>query len=350
MIDATAAPRAGEELDLVRLQSYLGKPVIGVEQFPSGHSNLTYLIRLPGEEWVLRRPPFGSTVKTAHDMGREFRILSKLHPVYPPAPRPLLYCEDPGVLGAPFYLMERRHGLVIRRRWPEALGRSPELCRRMSEAFIDNLIALHKVDYEAAGLGDFGKPEGYIARQVEGWARRWVNAQTESLPDMDHVAAWLKSHMPAESRAAVIHNDYKFDNVMLNPDDPTRIVGVFDWEMATVADPLMDLGTALSYWMDATDQPEFQAIAFAPTLGEGFPDRTRFLERYFDSSGREMADVSYYYVYGLFKLAVILQQIFFRYTQGLTKDARFASFAITVRLLSRQAAAASAGGLQPGGW
>ncbi|MBM3736769.1 MAG: phosphotransferase family protein [Acidobacteria bacterium] len=330
-----APPRPGEEIDAARIGAWLGKDVT-VAQFPAGHSNLTYLVRAGGEEYVLRRPPFGTQVKTAHDMGREFRVLSKLHAVYPPAPKPYAYCEDPSVIGAPFYLMERRHGTVIRKETPRELEESPDLCRRLSQSMVANLALLHSVDFEAAGLKDLGKPEGYVRRQIEGWSKRWTVAQTGPVPEMDELAVWLAARMPTESGAAIIHNDYKLDNMLLDPTDLTRITGVLDWEMATVGDPLMDLGTALSYWVEPTDPPEFLEARLAPTATPGFYTRAEAVERYAEITGRDVSGIAYYYVYGLFKLAVILQQIYYRYAHGLTRDHRFAGFGGVVLSLARQ--------------
>lgn len=340
----TAPPRAGEEIPVERLAGYLRQHLPGaatgavtVEQFPSGHSNLTYLVRAAGEEFVLRRPPFGTRVKGAHDMGREFRVLSRLHVVYPPAPKPVLYCEDPDVLGAPFYLMQRLRGLVVRRELVPPLAGSPDACRALSQAMVDNLARLHAVDPEAAGLRDLGKPEGYVRRQVEGWTRRWEDAKTREIPAMDTAARWLAVRMPAESGAAIIHNDYKLDNLLLDPENPSRITGVLDWEMATLGDPLMDLGTSLSYWSEVGDSPEFLACAISPTANPGFFTRQEVVDRYAEISGRAVPHPDYYYVYGLFKLAVILEQIYFRFVRGLTNDRRFAQFEVTVPELARQA-------------
>ena len=345
MIDdpnTTAPARPGEELDAVALAAFLRRQLPGldgdvvVEQFPSGHSNLTYMVRIGTTECVLRRPPFGTQVRSAHDMGREYRVLSRLQAVYPPAPRPLVYCDDPSVIGAPFYLMERLRGLVIRKELPAALATDPGRCRELSRSLVDNLARLHSVDLEAAGLAGFGKPQGYVRRQIEGWSARWRDARTNDLPEMDRLAAWLAERMPPESGAALIHNDYKLDNVMLDPASLTTVTGVLDWEMATVGDPLMDLGTALSYWVEAADPPEFLASRLAPTAFPGFYTRREVIHRYAEVAGRDVPNPNYYLAYGLFKLAVILQQIFYRYAHGHTRDPRFAGFGDVVLALARQ--------------
>ena len=340
----TAPPRPGEQLDLARLEAWLAEGPVECEQFLAGHSNLTYLIRASGNEYVLRRPPFGTQVKSAHDMGREYRVLSHLHAVYPLAPHPLRYCEDLSVLGAPFYLMGRLPGIVIRKELPEALAASPAECRRLSHALVDNLAALHGLDLEAAGLADFGKPQGYVRRQIEGWSKRWREAQTEEVPAMNEAAQWLAVRLPTESGAALIHNDYKLDNILVDPADPARLTGLLDWEMATVGDPLMDLGTALSYWIEASDPPAFQQLRFSPTIAPGFISRREYVERYAERRGRPVPDPVYYYVYGLFKLAVILQQIYYRYAHGHTQDARFAPLGEVAKGLGRQACEAIAAG------
>ena len=254
LIDQPQPTRAGEELDASKLEVLLKahfpelQGPIEVTQFSKGYSNLTYLLRFGEREMVLRRPPFGAKIKSAHDMGREFRILSRLMEVYPKVPRPLAYCDDEIVLGAPFYVMERVRGVILRAKAPEGLDLPPPLMKRISESFIENLVAIHAVDYAAAGLADLGKPEGYVARQVEGWARRYPNARTDDIPEMDRLATWLNEHKPADSGACLIHNDYKYDNLVLAPDDLTQIVACLDWEMATLGDPVMDLGSTLGYW------------------------------------------------------------------------------------------------------
>ncbi len=342
-LDRTRPIRAGEELRLDRLEDYLQAHLSGstgpltVEQFPSGHSNLTYLVRWGDQQYVLRRPPFGSQVKSAHDMGREFRVLSKLHAAYPPAPRPILDCDDLEVLGAPFYLMQRVKGVILRRDLPEGLVFPPETARRLGESFIENLAALHAIDYEAIGLSDLGKPVGYVRRQVEGWIKRYAGSQTDQIPEVDSVAAWLTERMPEESGASLIHNDYKYDNVVLDPGDLTRIIGVLDWEMSTIGDPLMDLGTTISYWIDPGDSPEMHLIRWAPTTEPGNLTRPELVAHYARQTGRDVSNIVYYYVFALFKTAVIAQQIYYRYHQGLTQDARFAFFIEATKIMMRAA-------------
>jgi aminoglycoside phosphotransferase (APT) family kinase protein len=331
-------------LDAARLLSYLRGRLPGLEgeaevkQFPAGFSNLTYLLRVGADEFVLRRPPFGSRVRTAHDVGREHLILSRLRPVYKKVPRPVLFCEDESVIGAPFYLMERVRGPILRARPPADVELSPGVMRRLSEAFVENLVEIHAIDYEAAGLGGLGRPEGYVRRQVEGWARRYVDARTDDVPAIERLAAWLSEHAPPESgRAALIHNDYKYDNLVLAPGDAGEVVAVLDWEMATVGDPLMELGTALGYWVDADDPEEWRRHGFGLTALPGGLARAGLVERYARLTGREVPGVVFYYAYGLLKIAVIVQQIYARYRMGLTSDARFASLAGLVRACGRLA-------------
>ncbi len=342
-LNQPVAVRAGEELPLEQLTAYLRQQFAGstesltVEQFPHGFSNLTYLVRLGDKELVLRRPPFGNKVASAHDMSREFRMLTRLSEVYPAAPRPELYCADDAVIGCPFYLMERRHGLILRKKLPEGITIDRNTARRMSQNLIDNLATLHAIDYQTAGLSEMGKPEGYVQRQVSGWTKRYVQAQTAVVPAMDEVAHWLNEHLPAESGASVIHNDYKYDNVMLDSNDFTKIVAVLDWEMATIGDPLMDLGTSLGYWVQSSDPVELQQAAFGPTALPGSLTRQELVVRYEEQSGIRVTDEVFYYCFGLFKLAVIVQQIFARFARGNTKDPRFAKLDQLVFLLAQQA-------------
>lgn len=340
----TRKVREGEELDADRLARWLEDRLptgdIAIEQFPAGSSNLTYLIRIGDEEYVLRRPPFGNTVKSAHDMGREFNVLSKLSAVYAPAPKPLLFCEDQTVIGCEFYLMERRRGLIIRGKAPDELGDSTDLQRAVCRSFIENLAALHSLDYEGAGLGDLGRPEGYVRRQVEGWTKRYFNAKTDDWPELESAIEWLNNNIPAETGAALIHNDYKFDNVMLDPADPTRITAVLDWEMVTVGDPLMDLGTTLGYWMAKEAGDAMLSMPFNPRVLMENITRQDLAEMYSEISGHDVSNILYYYVFGTFKIAVIAQQIYARYVKGFTKDERFAMFNHFVAALGKLAALA----------
>jgi aminoglycoside phosphotransferase (APT) family kinase protein len=332
--------RAGEEVDVAKLAAYLetqfGPGEVAVSQFPGGHSNLTYLVRHGDREYVMRRPPFGSKVKSAHDMGREFTVLTKLWPVYGCAPRPFAYESTGDVLGAPFYLMERRRGVVLRKDLPESLTSDLPRVRRVCELLVDALVDLHAVDYMTAGLADFGKPVGYIERQVSGWTKRYVDSQTDDIPAITEGNAWLAAHLPAEGPPALIHNDFKFDNVIYDP-SLERITGVLDWEMATVGDPLMDLGTSLSYWAEASDPVVFHQAPFGPTSRPGMMTRKDFAQRYFERSGRYSDNLVFYYAFGLLKTAVVLQQIYYRWRKGITSDERFANLILGVRVLSEQA-------------
>jgi aminoglycoside phosphotransferase (APT) family kinase protein len=274
-------------------------------------------------------------------MGREWKLLSGLQGVYPRAPRPLAFCEDEAVLGAPFYLMERVQGVILRGDGSGAgLALGPEVLRATSTALIDNLAELHAVDLAGTGLGALGRPAGYVERQVKGWTERYQAARTEEVLEIEAAAAWAASHLPAASGAALIHNDYKYDNVVLDPADLTRVVAVLDWEMATIGDPLMDLGTTLGYWTDPGDSPLLKASAFGPTHLPGSLSRREVAARYAERTGRPVDDLLFHYVFALFKLAVIIQQIYRRYVDGHTHDPRFASMGQLVRVLGTQAARA----------
>lgn len=337
--DLPTTVRPGEELDLEKLEPFLRRHFPGqgaafsVQQFPSGHSNLTYSVQLGEQKMVLRRPPFGSKVKSAHDMGREFRVLSKLHAVYPPAPKVLLYCDDESVVGSPFYVMEPISGMILRRDPPPGLAFTPATARQLCEAFVDNLARLHGVDYVAAGLGDFGKPLGYVERQVQGWIERYHGSKTHDYPEVEKLSAWMRENLPVSGYATLIHNDYKFDNVVLDAGDLSKIIGVLDWEMSTVGDPLSDLGSTLGYWVNADDPEELQKLRWGPTNYPGSMTRSEVVQRYAQASGRSVDHMVFYVVFARFKLAVIVQQIYYRYHQGLTKDPRFAAMADAVQIL-----------------
>jgi aminoglycoside phosphotransferase (APT) family kinase protein len=330
LIDQTRPVRRGEEIDLERLWDYLSRSLPGlngplsVEQFPAGFSNLTYLIRAGERQLVLRRPPIGAKIKTAHDMSREFTILSGLYPIYQKVPRPLLFCQDESVIGAPFYVMERVEGVILRAQPPKEIKLTTESMRRLSETFVATLVEIHDVDYTRAGLGNLGVPDGYVKRQVEGWIGRYQRSQTDDVPEIDRLSRWLSESMPADSKPpALIHNDYKYDNIVLAPDDMSNVLAVLDWEMATIGDPLMDFGTTLGYWVDSDDSEEWKKHAFGITMLPGSFSRTELVQRYAESSGRDLTNVVFYYAFGLLKIAVIVQQIYFRYKQGLTRDQRF---------------------------
>jgi len=338
--DNAVAVRAGEELDLARLSAYLGRHFDGtgpltVEQFPAGHSNLTYRVTWGGREFVLRRPPFGSQVKSAHDMGREYRVLSKLHEAYDVAPKVILYCDDLCVLDAPFYLMEPIRGTILRRQLPPGLLLSAAVARHLSESFLDNLVRLHAVEYDKIGLSDLGKPQGYLERQVRGWIERYHNSATHDLPEVGRISAWLTQHLPVSSDATLIHNDYKYDNVVLDSKDITKIVGVLDWEMCTLGDPLSDLGTTLAYWTNPDDPHELQEIYAAPTTIPGTLTRAQLAQRYAHATGRGIHDMVFYLAFARFKVAVIVQQIYYRYARGLTHDERFATMPHRIAVLMR---------------
>lgn len=349
--DQPRGVRAGEELNEQKLASYLRAHLpnlhdaLTVKQFPAGFSNLTYLLQFGDRQLVLRRPPIGAKIKTAHDMGREFRILSHLHPVYRKVPEPLLFCEDDTVIGAPFYVMERVSGIILRAQSPAGSQLTPETMRRLSTAFVENLVEIHAIDYRAAGLGDLGSPQGYVNRQIEGWTKRYYNAQTDDVREINQLADWLRANLPQDSPGTLIHNDYKYDNLVLSSEDIARVIAVLDWEMATVGDPLMDLGTTLGYWVESTDSEEWQRSGFVLTRLPGNLSRKEVVAYYAERSGRQVGDAAFYYAYGLLKIAVIVQQIYFRYKQGLTRDSRFAGLGSLVKACGVQAERAVEGGL-----
>jgi aminoglycoside phosphotransferase (APT) family kinase protein len=342
--DKPTKVRQGEELDLKAIEPFLKDNIPGlsggilVEQFPSGYSNLTYLIRLGDRELVLRRPPFGRKAKTAHDMGREYRILNALYPVFPFCPKPLVYTEDASIMGCPFYVMERIKGIILRKTLPEGLEFTPDQMNSLCENLLDVHYKLHSLDYKAIGLEGFGKPEGYVRRQVEGWSERYRTARTPDAPRFETVMQWLQDKMPPDfSKPAVIHNDFKFDNVVLNPADPLKIVGVLDWEMATVGDPLMDLGCSLGYWVQSDDPPNLQALGTQPTSLPGALTRKELVKRYAEKAGIRIDNFDFYFCFGLFRLAVIVQQIYYRFYHGQTKDERFKMLIMVAHILEEQA-------------
>ncbi len=343
-MDEATKIRKGEELDTRKVEAFLRDVIPGLEgamaiqQFPSGASNLTYLVTVGEREMVLRRPPFGTKAKTAHDMGREYKVLKALGPVYPYCPRPLAYTDDPEVMGCSFYVMQRIRGVILRKNIPESLGFGPGDMTHLCENLFKVLYELHCVDYREIGLGALGKPEGYVERQVTGWSRRYRSARTPDVPEAEVIMNWLKEKMPPDTdRPCLIHNDFKFDNVVLDPEKPLKIIGVLDWEMTTVGDPLMDLGGTLAYWVEAGDSQEMQLLRTVPTNAEGALKRRELVAFYEHLSGRAIEHYDFYLCFGLFKLAGIVQQIYYRYYHGQTQDPRFQKMGYVVGILEKAA-------------
>ncbi len=339
----TIEVRAGEGFDAEALAAYLRGKLPGAEnplavrQFGGGAANLTYLLDFGTHAYVLRRPPLGPVAKTSHDMAREYKVLSVLYQDYPYAPRAFHYCGNREIIGSDFIIMERRHGVVVRRSIPPQFASFRDGPRRMSEAVVDALADFHAVDYEALGLADLGRPDGFVQRQIEGWYRRWQKAKLHDLPEMESVYTWLKDNQQPSQRFSLVHNDFKLDNVMLADDDPGRVVAVFDWDMCTLGDPLSDLGALLTYWTEAADPPYLHAVAMMPVGDMGFMTRDELVQRYVEKSGRSVDHVNFYHALGLFRLTVIIAQIYIRYTRGQTQDKRFAAFEQMIPLMARAA-------------
>ena len=350
MSSDTIDVREDERFDEARLAAYLRGKLPGsdhplvVRQFGGGAANLTYLLSYGAREYVLRRPPLGPLARSAHDMGREFKVLSVLHQAYPYAPQAYLHCEDAEIIGAEFFVMERRHGLVVRKALPAVYAQFSDAPRQMSLALVDALADLHAVDYTAIGLGDLGKPAGFVERQIEGWYKRWQSAKTEDVPEMDAVYEWLKDHVPASSQFALVHNDYKLDNAMLAGEDPGRIIAIFDWDMATLGDPLSDLGALLAYWTEPADPAYLQELSMMPAGNLGFPARAELVERYAERSGRPVEHIRFYRALGLFRVVVIIAQIYIRFVRGQTHDQRFAALGLDIVPMARAAQALVSGG------
>ncbi len=337
----SAPIRPGEELNHQALSLYLRGKIDGaenltLEQFPGGHSNLTYLLRTPAREYVLRRGPLGPVAPKAHDMAREYMVLKSVHPFFAPAPEVFHLCEDTSVIGAIFFLMERRHGIVVRDHIPPELASLPDYPARVSRGFVDCLVELHSIDIEKHGLVSLGKPAGFLERQVRGWFDRWNRAKTVEIPLMDRLIQWLTDHLPVSPAPALVHNDFKLDNLMLDLKDPGRVEAVLDWEMATVGDPLVDLGLILCYWSQPSDPGGTKESL---TSAHGWFTRDQLLGRYAEKTGRDLSLINYYEVFALFKLAVVLQQIYVRFYRGQTQDERFRHFDKRVHNLIELAAA-----------
>ncbi|MFL2613939.1 MAG: phosphotransferase family protein [Flavobacteriaceae bacterium] len=342
-LDKAIEVREGQSLKTDSLETYLRnamdlpKTHLEILQFPSGYSNLTYLLKFGEKELVLRRPPKGVKIKSGHDMGREFRILSGLNPIYKKVPKPFLFCEDQSIIGAPFYIMERINGVIFRGHTPKDQLPDSNQMRNLSEALVNTLVEIHSLDYHAAGLENLGRPDGYIIRQIEGWTKRYINAKTDELKSLEKTYTWLNNNIPPVQKSAFIHNDFKYDNLIISQNKDFKIKGILDWEMATLGDPLMDLGTTLGYWIQESDPDFLKENNMNITLVKGNLTRSELVEYYAKKSNTKIVDIPFYYVFGLFKIAVIIQQIYFRYKNGFTTDIRFKNLNRAVELYGKMA-------------
>lgn len=344
-LEATIPVRKGEEIKPKILEEFLRSSIEGlpegeleIRQFGAGHSNLTYALKIGEWEGVLRKPPLGPVAPKAHDMEREFRILQSLAPVFPAAPKPYVFSDDPTIAGSPFFVMERRHGIVLDTEFPEGMEATAELGRKISEKMVDTLVELHAIDYSKTALAGMAKPAGFMERQVSGWIGRYERAKTDDIEEVESLKQWMMDNIPVSQEPTIIHYDFKLNNTMFN-EDFSEITGLFDWEMTTVGDPLADLGAAMSYWIQA-DDPELlkKGMGRPPvTVNEGFYSREEFICRYAEKSGRDVSQIDFYLTFAYFKLAVIVQQIYYRYKNGQTQDPRFANFDKFVKNLIRYA-------------
>lgn len=324
--------REGEELNQGKLKAFMlqhslitqENSELTVKQFTNGYSNLTYLLQIESKAYVLRRPPF-SAPKRGHDMGREFKVLQHLNPVYDKSPKVHVFSEDPKIIGAPFYIMEKVDGEILTAK--SALDRqvSPEEFKTISDTWVAAFVEFHNIDYKAAGLSELGRPEGYVERQVHNWGKQYLAAATDEVPAAQKVMTWMSENQPRKYDHTLIHNDFKYDNVVFKDERWKTISAILDWEMCTLGDPMMDLGTSLGYWTTAGD-PEFMKQGLpSSTIMKGNPSRTEIVQHYALKSGRNIDNLTFYYVYGLFKIAVIAQQIYYRYKHGHTSDPKFAN-------------------------
>ena len=333
MDSETIEVREGEGFDLEAVERYMRGRIedlpegeLEVRQFPSGASNLTYLLTVADWEGVLRRPPFGPVPPKAHDMDRESKVLSHIHPAFPLAPKPYFFCEDESVIGAPFYIMERRRGVILDETFPEGYEATPELCLGISESVVETLVELHAVDWSEAGVEDLSCPQGFLERQVKGWIERYDSAKTEEVEEVGPLTDWISNHVPESPAPTIIHNDYKLNNLVLNSEDLTEVRAVLDWEMATIGDPIFELGVSMSYWLEPDDPEDLKKVMPTVTSMPGFLTRDEFMELYAEKSGRDLSNKRFYLTLGYFRLAAALQQIYARWYRGHTKDERFARF------------------------
>jgi len=343
LIDSPKSVRKEDSLDKHKLSVYLSTHLesfnvhdeLQIQQFPGGASNLTYLLKWNNKQAILRTSPHGANIKSAHDMGREFNVLNKLEKSFQYSPRTLLYCDDNEIIGRPFYLMQKVTGIIPRKSFPMPVN--PELAKTLCKDLIDVHVALHDIDIDKAGLSDLGKGQGYIQRQISGWNKRYKNALvTDSLPATE-LMQWLEDHQPEDTETCLIHNDYKFDNVVISAEEPHKIIAVLDWEMTTIGSPLMDLGCSLAYWIEKNDPPQMQAIRMMPTQLDGMMTRQQIIEYYAKRRNIDIDDFNYFYVFGLFRLAVIVQQIYKRFALGQTTNPAFKQFGEIAKILINKA-------------
>jgi len=341
----TIPVRTGEELNLIQLETFLRGEFsdltdhpLQIEQFGTGASNLTYSLQIGDWEAVLRRPPHGPVAPRAHDMEREYVILKQLHENYSIAPKPLLFSNDLSIVGKPFFIMERKHGILIDSTLPNGVNQTAQLCQDISEEMVNRLVQLHSIPFQGTMLEKISRPIGFMERQVNGWINRYNKAKTNEIPEVDLLVKWLVDHIPSSTESAIIHYDYKMNNALFS-NDMKEMVGLFDWEMTTIGDPLADLGVALCYWVETDDSDTLKEIFTKPpiTVGEHFYTRRQFAESYERKSGRELTNFDFYLSFAYFRFATILQQIYFRYKNGQTNDQRFAQFDHAVKGLMIQA-------------
>ncbi|WP_108804519.1 phosphotransferase family protein [Aquimarina sp. Aq107] len=323
--------RKGEELNEKTLKSFLLKEGLinnvqsdwNVEQYTHGYSNLTYLLKIEDKEYVLRRPPFGA-IKRGHDMGREFKVQSGVYKAFPKVPKMHAFTDDESVLGCPFYIMEKVDGIILSAREAKKRNIPASDFKTIADSWLNTFVKLHNMDYQEVGLEDLGKPKGYVSRQVLNWGKQYLNAVTDNVPAAGKIMKWMEEHQPIDYRYSLVHNDFKYDNVVFKDDSWKEVNAVLDWEMATLGDPLMDLGTSLGYWTMNSDHEFVQQGIPSPTIMKGNPSRSEIVELYARKSQKEIKNLVFYYAFGLFKIAVIAQQIYYRYDKGLTTDPRFA--------------------------
>ena len=324
--------RKGEELPEISLKKYLKEinlinaveSELVVQQFTHGYSNLTYLLQIENNEFVLRKPPKGA-IKRGHDMSREFKVQKGVAKAFSKVPKMFGFCDDERILGSDFYVMEKMEGIILNFKEAKTRNIAANDYKTIANSWLNTLVELHNVDYHNIGLGDLGKPEGYAERQVTNWGKQYLRAKTDEVTEAEMVMRWMKENQPKKYDYCLIHNDFKYDNVVFENNSWKDISAVLDWEMATLGDPLMDLGTSLGYWTIATDHDFVKQGIPSPTIFEGNPIRSEIANLYAEKSGRNLDNVVFYYVFGLFKIAVIAQQIYYRYKKGWTTDPRFAN-------------------------